>query len=239
VQAGQREIGPVGHPQDELVFYQATEPSGQQRAIAGHDHADPGGQPITDQPLQFAEQPPAVDVLQGGQERVVPVHKHQQEGRSAVRGLGSTVFRQVAVPVRGQHPGARAELGGQPAEQALHPVGLCRRHDRAAVRERGQRHQRAAAVQHVQVCLIRIDLGRQAASQGAQHGAAARLRRTRDQQVTAAGDIEDGRDLTLFVWPVGQPVAEPQRVLASPRPGGELGRRQGSRQRRRPWRPLA
>ena len=48
-----------------------------------------------------------------------------------------------------------------------------------------------------------------------------------DQQVTAAGDVEDGRDLPLLVRPVEQAVAQPQRV-AGPhcQRRGELGRGQ-------------
>ena len=115
------------------------------------------------------------------------------------------------------------------AEQTLHPVGLGCRHDRAAVRERGQRRQGAAAVQHVQVRVVRSHLGRQAAGQGSQHGAAARLGCPRDQQVAAAGDVEDGRDLPLLVWPVQQAVTQPQRVRRRLPSCGEPGRGQRPR----------
>ena len=100
--------------------------------------------------------------------------------------MRGAVLGEVTVTLGGQQSPAPVQLAGQAAEEPVDAVGIGGGDDRAAVRQGGQRSQAAAAVDGVQVNVVRARLGGEASGQGPQQRAAPGLRRSGDQQVTAA-----------------------------------------------------
>ena len=147
----------------------------------------------------------AAGLAEGGGESFPAIQQHDDARQPARRQGGCPLFGDVSEPARGEQFLPPFQLGAEPGDQPGGSFGLGPGDHRAAVRQVGQRQQRAvAAVDSVDVRVGATGTDGDRGGDGAQQLGAARPRRARCHQVAEGIQVQHRGPLPLLTRKINE-----------------------------------
>ena len=201
-------VGRVGHPQHQALRHERGRAPDQAAAVGGEHDVQPGRGALAQELVGQLDQAAGVDVLEGGGERLPPVEQQQQVWQPVAGVGGGTLLGQPAQPACRQERLPPSGLAGQVTQQPVEALVLVEPHHGAGVRQVRQPGEAAAAVDGVQVHVVRAGGAGQRRGQAAQDRRAAGAGRTHHEQVRGAVQVERQRPSALLGRHVEQPVRQ-------------------------------